>query len=198
MAVACSQRERCHRDIVLFREKSINSKPGNTALTRFIVASGVTNLADGIAVVVWAWLASLLSRDPLYIALMSIALRLPWFVFALPAGIATDRMDRRRLILAMDFVRSCIFAFSAIVVWWSLPLAPVAANGTDSPVLFFVLVMCAFTVGTAEVFRDNAAQTILPALVDKKNLERANGRLWSVELVGNSLLVCSDREYSLV
>lgn len=65
-----------------------------TALQRFIAASGLTNLADGVAVVAWAWAASLLTRDALLIALVPVALRLPWFLFALPAGIVTDRVDR--------------------------------------------------------------------------------------------------------
>lgn len=155
---------------------------------KFIAASGMTNLADGVAVVVWAWLASLLSRDPVYVALMPIALRLPWFLFALPAGIMTDRMNRRRLILAMDTVRALAFLGAALAVWISLPLAVPQDNGTANPGLFLTLLGCAMLVGIAEVFRDNAAQTMLPAIVPHENLERANGRLWSVELVGNSLL----------
>lgn len=157
-------------------------------LLRFVAASGMTNLADGIAVVVWAWMASLLSRDPLLIALMPIALRLPWFLFALPAGIVTDRVDRRRLILGMDVVRAATFATAAVLVWKAMPLAAAPDEGTANPTLFLFLLMCALLVGTAEVFRDNAAQTMLPALVPHARLEQANGRLWSVELVGNSLL----------
>ncbi|MBU2244240.1 MAG: MFS transporter, partial [Alphaproteobacteria bacterium] len=68
-------------------------------LHRFILASGLTNLADGIATVAWAWLASLLTRDPVWIALVPVALRLPWALCAIPAGIITDRADRRVLIL---------------------------------------------------------------------------------------------------
>lgn len=47
-------------------------------LTRFILASGATNLADGIALVAWAWAATLLTRDPILVALVPLALRLPW------------------------------------------------------------------------------------------------------------------------
>lgn len=148
----------------------------------------MTNLADGIALVVWAWLASLLSRDPVMVALMPVALRLPWFLFALPAGVVTDRIDRRHLILAMDMVRAVAFAAAALIVWVSLPLSPAADNGTAMPMLFNTLLMLAMVVGTAEVFRDNAAQTILPAIVPHEKLEQANGRLWSTELVGNALL----------
>ncbi|WP_247080982.1 MFS transporter [Marivita sp. S6314] len=157
-------------------------------LPRFIIASGVTNLADGIAVVVWAWMATLLTRDPLLVALMPVALRLPWFLFALPAGIITDRVDRKRLILSMDILRAIAFGMAALSVLLSLPLAPPVENGTAMPGLFAALMSCALIVGTAEVFRDNAAQTMLPALVPHDQLEKANGRLWSVELVGNTLL----------
>ncbi|MEM8656005.1 MAG: MFS transporter [Pseudomonadota bacterium] len=157
-------------------------------LPRFIAASGMTNLADGIAIVVWAWIASLLSRDPLLIALMPIALRLPWFLFALPAGVVTDRVDRRRLILGMDALRAAAFTIATLCVWRATPLPAAPDTGTANPGLFTALLACALLVGTAEVFRDNAAQTMLPALVPHDRLEQANGRLWSVELVGNSLL----------
>ena len=157
-------------------------------LQRFILASGMTNLADGIALVVWAWLATLLTRDPLLVTLMPITLRLPWFLFALPAGVVTDRVDRRRLILCMDVVRACAFAMAAITIWLALPLAPAPDTGTADTALFAALLGCALLVGTAEVFRDSAAQTMLPAIVPHDKLERANGRLWSVEMVGNALL----------
>ncbi|MEM7256560.1 MAG: MFS transporter, partial [Pseudomonadota bacterium] len=136
----------------------------------------------------WAWIASLLSRDPILIALMPVALRLPWFVFALPAGVLTDRMDRRQLIMLMDVCRASVFALAACVVWGALPLDPPATHGTSNPGLYLSLLVFAFIAGSAEVFRDNAAQTMLPALVSRHQLERANGRLWSVELIGNSLL----------
>ncbi|MEX0370454.1 MAG: MFS transporter, partial [Tateyamaria sp.] len=161
--------------------------PANS-LPRFITASGMTNLADGIAVVVWAWMASLLTREPLLIALMPIALRVPWFLFALPAGVVTDRVDRRKLILGMDVLRSAAFFGATIAVFLATPLPAAPDTGTANDTLFYALLFCALMVGTAEVFRDNAAQTMLPALVSHDRLEQANGRLWSVELVGNALL----------
>jgi len=158
------------------------------AYTRFVAASGMTNLADGVATVVWAWAATLLTRDALLVALMPLALRLPWFLFALPVGIVADRVDRMRLILAMDIVRALAFAGVALAVFVATPLPPATQEGTSIPWLFGVLFAAALTVGTAEVFRDNAAQTVLPTIVPHKDLERANGRLWSVELIGNELL----------
>ena len=151
-------------------------------LTRFIAATGMTNIADGVAVVVWAWVASLITRDPFLIALMPFALRLPWFLFALPAGIITDRVNRRRLILIADVARALVFASVAML----LTFAPQSLEGSDW--LYAVLLGAAFLIGVAEVFRDNAAQTILPSIISQDRLEQANARLWSVELVGNAML----------
>ncbi len=57
----------------------------------------------------------------------------------------------------------------------ALALAPPA------PGAIWLLAGLAFLLGCAEVVRDNAAQTILPAIVDKADLESANGQMWSAE-----------------
>ncbi|AVW93362.1 MFS transporter [Celeribacter baekdonensis] len=157
-------------------------------LHRVILASGLTNLADGIATVAWAWLASLLTRDPVWIALVPVALRLPWALCAIPAGIITDRADRRVLILQMDALRALAFLAVGVAIISALPLAPAPARGISNMGLFWAILCGASVVGVAEVFRDNAAQTMLPTLVPHAELETANGRLWSVELIGNALI----------
>lgn len=160
----------------------------NQHLFRFIAASGLTNFADGIATVAWAWLASLLTRDPLLVATVAMALRLPWFLCAIPAGIVTDRVNRRTLIIWMDIIRAGAFLIAALSIWLALPLTEATNTGVSNLPLYLSILFAAFLVGTAEVFRDNAAQTMLPSIVSHDTLERANGRLWSVELVGNALL----------
>ncbi|MGR3484302.1 MAG: MFS transporter [Paracoccaceae bacterium] len=157
-------------------------------LSRLIAASGLTNLGDGIAVVVWAWIASLITRDPLLVAALPLALRLPWAILALPAGVVTDRVDRRRLIVAMDATRATAFGVAGMAVWAALPLGAAPDAGTSAPALFAVLLGCALTIGSAEVLRDNAAQTLLPSIVPHAGLERANGRLWSVEITAQAML----------
>jgi MFS family permease len=155
---------------------------------RFVAASGLTNLGDGIATVAWAWVASLLTRDPLLIASVAIALRLPWALFALPAGVLADRVDRRVLILRMDILRAVAFGGAAAALWFASPLPVAPASGVAAPWAFAALIVAAAVVGAAEVARDNAAQTMLPAMVPHERLEAANGRLWSVELTANALL----------
>jgi MFS family permease len=149
-----------------------------------------SNFGDGIAAVAYPWLASTLTRDPLAIALVGLATRLPWLLFTLPAGVITDRVDRRRLVMWMDIVRFAITLGVAVtvVVNQSTLVRPAELDGAtpqSSVFLLAVLYASALALGIAEVFRDNSAQTLLPAIVDKSQLERANGRLWGAEAAMN-------------
>ena len=119
----------------------------------FLGAAGMANLADGIATIVWVWVATLITRDAGLIALVPVALRLPWALFAVPAGLVADRVDRRWLIVAMDLLRAAAFVAAALALWLASPLAMVPASGVSSMPLFAALCLSALTVGVAEVFR---------------------------------------------
>ncbi|MDH3264907.1 MAG: MFS transporter, partial [Paracoccaceae bacterium] len=112
-------------------------------LVRLIAASGLTNLGDGIALVAWTWVASQLTRDPLLIALVPVALKAPWFVFSLPAGIIVDRLDRRRLILVADLVRSLAYAAAGLAIWSALPFGEAPLRGTAHPAIFALISLTA-------------------------------------------------------
>jgi len=161
---------------------------------RLWFASVTSNLGDGIAVIAYPWLASAVTRDPLLISLIAVAQRLPWLLFTLPAGVITDRVDRRKLMLSMDVIRTFITLIVAATVVGSidsLPSPADVANGVVSEgnlTLYFVLMGAALLFGMAEVLRDNAAQTFLPAIVEPDGLEKANGNLWGAEMVANSFV----------
>ena len=157
-------------------------------------ASVISNLGDGVAMVAWPWLASAVTRDPVLLSLTVVAGRIPWLVFSLPAGVITDRFDRRRLMVWMDVAR---FVVVALVAWAVAAGGDVLADpvlvGDDAFVdppnqgLWLALLYgSALAIGFAEVLRDNAAQTIMPRLVESDLLEKANGRLWGAEMVANS------------
>ena len=48
--------------------------------------------------------------------------------------------------------------------------------------------MATLLLGTCEVLYDNSAQTFMPAIVETEHLERANGRMYSAEIVANQFL----------
>ena len=161
---------------------------------RLWVAHAVSNLGDGISQVAYPWLASAVTRSPLLIAAVAVASRLPWLVFTLPAGVITDRFDRRKIIIAMDITRAFLALLVAVAVTFevdNLPALDTVGSGIDLATnwfLYTVLIVTALLFGCAEVLRDNSAQTFLPEVVEADQLESANGKLWSVEFVTNSFV----------
>ena len=161
---------------------------------RLWTASIISNLGDGIAFIAYPWLASAVTRNAVLIALIAVVQRLPWLLFTLPAGVITDRVDRRKLMVSMDVFRMFVtlgVAATVVAAASRLPgvdeVAAGMVTGTDWPV-YLVLLVASLLFGMAEVLRDNAAQTFLPAIVKPENLERANGNLWGAETVANQFV----------
>ena len=170
------------------------TKPLGKNYWRLWVAHGVSNLGDGVSQVAYPWLASAVTRSPLLIASVAVASRLPWLVFTLPAGVITDRFDRRKIIIAMDITRAALALLVAVAVTFevdNLPALDTVGSGIDLATnwfLYTVLIVTALLFGCAEVLRDNSAQTLMPDVVEADQLESANGKLWSLEFITNSFI----------
>ena len=170
------------------------SKKLGSSYWKLWTATAISNLGDGVSMVAYPWLASAVTRSPILIAAAGFASRLPWLVFTLHAGVLTDRFDRRKLIVAMDFMRGLLTVFVGAVVYFSRDSFPaldelttITNLQTNWPI-YFTLLITAFLFGLAEVLRDNSAQTLMPSVVEKENLETANGRMWSAESLTNSFI----------
>jgi MFS family permease len=129
-----------------------------------------SNLGDGLVSLAFPWLASLLTRDPMAIAGVALATRLPWLLFSLQAGVLGDRLDRRRLMISANTVRALVAGATT---------AAVAFDVITLPVLY----LAAFLLGMCEVVFDNTSQAILPAIVPRDRLERANGTIMGAQMV---------------
>ncbi|GAB3520952.1 MFS transporter [Arthrobacter monumenti] len=138
-------------------------------------ASGLSNLADGILKVALPLVAIQFTQSPSLIAGLAFALTLPWLVFALPAGALADRFDRRRIMLGANALRAVMLGL--------LVAAVVVDLGS-----IWVLYAVALGMGIAETLYDTSAQSILPQLVDRNQLSRANGRLYAAELTANQFV----------
>lgn len=147
-------------------------------------ASAVSNLGDGVASLAFPWLATLITRDPGLIALVAFATRLPWLLFSIPVGVLIDRGDRRVLMIQADLFR-LLMSLAVIALILTIRDFPVQAHEAMYAGGFALI---AFLIGTAEVVRDNSAQTVLPSLVASADLEKANGQMWSVEQIAGSFI----------
>jgi MFS family permease len=121
-------------------------------------------------------LAAYLTGSPLGVAMVSAAAVLPWLIVGPWAGAVVDRLPRRRVMIVADVVRA-----SALVM-----LAGLVFTGSASVT---ALAVTSFVIVSGKAFFDAAAQAMLPALVgrDARVLTRANGRLYAVETVGQSV-----------
>jgi MFS family permease len=142
--------------------------------TRAMVASGFANLADGVLWVALPLLAVQLTRSPLLIAGVTVAARLPWLL-APVAGALADRLDRRQSMVRVNLVRTVLLGGLALAV---------AIDLADLAMLYAVAVL----LGLGETLFDTSAQSLLPALVGRDDLTRANSRLFAVELVANTFI----------
>ncbi|HJW64516.1 MAG TPA: MFS transporter, partial [Actinomycetes bacterium] len=139
-----------------------------------LVASGFANLADGVLWVALPLLAVQLTRSPVLIAGVTVAARIPWLL-APVAGALADRLDRRQSMVRVNLVRAVLLGGLALAV---------AADLATLPLLYAVAVL----LGLAETLFDTSAQSLLPALVSRDDLTRANSRLFAVELVANTFV----------
>lgn len=145
------------------------------AFRRQWLASGISNIGDGMDAAAGPLLAASLTNDPRLIALVGVGLTLPWLVLSLPLGVVIDRLDRKVLMVRANVARCALFAIIAVL----------AATGDMS---IGILIAIITLVGVCEVVFDMSAQAFLPAIVPAEMLERANGRLFATEVVCNTFL----------
>jgi hypothetical protein len=137
-------------------------------------ANAISNLGDGVTFVAGPLLAASLTRDPLLVAGLSFAQRLPWLLFSLVSGALVDRLDRRRLMATVDVGRCLLLGLLGVAV---------LLDAVTIALLYAVF----FAVGVAETLFDNASVSILPSVVAKERLPKANGRLLGARVVAEDL-----------
>jgi MFS family permease len=108
----------------------------------------------------WLVLTVAGTTAPFFLGLDSFLGELPILLFTLVGGVVADRYDRRRLLLASQYVQmSCAFALAALVYW-------------DVIRIWHVLTLSVIT-GLAQAFGGPAHQSLMPSLVDKEHLPNA-------------------------
>lgn len=138
-------------------------------------ATAAANLADGIFKLTLPLWAMRFTVSPAHVAGVAFAVRLPWLLFALLAGVLADRFDRRLMMIGANLMRFFILLVVVVISFW---------GGMSLPILYGI----ALALGVAETLADTAGSSILPSLVDVEELERANARLVGVTTVTNEFI----------
>jgi len=107
-----------------------------------------------------SWLVYQLTDDPFLLGLTVFLNNAPILLFSLFGGVAADRMDRRKLLIASQIVQMAAALTLATLLY------------TDQILIWHILV-AAFCTGMGQAFGGPAYQAIIPSLVDKKDLPNA-------------------------
>jgi MFS family permease len=143
---------------------------------RWLIGSfWVSNLGDGIALSAGPLLVASETHDPFLVALAVVLQRLPWLFFGLAAGVVADRVDRRRIFIAVQLARVAVVAALS---------ATILADRVNIAVVLVVM----FLLGTAETFADTTASTLLPMVVAKRDLGIGNARIMAGIVTINQLV----------
>jgi hypothetical protein len=113
-------RLRENRDFLLFQAGQLLSTAGSSLST-----------------IAYPLLVLALTHSPAQAGFVSFARLLPAPLLALPAGVVSDRLDRRRIMLTSDAVRALAMATLALVVWrttafWPIPLLAFVEGAGDT------------------------------------------------------------------
>jgi len=142
---------------------------------RLWASDALTSAGDGFTLVAAPLLLVTLTRSPVLIAGGVFAAQIPWLLFGLHAGTIVDRTDHRKLIMAVDLVRTLLMAALAVAVF----------TDTASVALVYLLL---FASGVGDTMVMTAGVTLVPGLVPRPLMTRAYSRLIATRLIGASLL----------
>jgi predicted MFS family arabinose efflux permease len=107
-----------------------------------------------------SWLVYDLTKDPLYLGLDLFLGQLPIILFSLVGGVFADRMDRRKMLLASQYIQMiCAFALTALFFTRSVRI--------------WEILSLSFIVGLGQSFGGPAYSALLPTLVPAEDLANA-------------------------
>ncbi|WP_410810582.1 MFS transporter [Micromonospora sp. 067-2] len=138
-------------------------------------ASVSSRFGDALRTPALALLATTLTRDPRVVAAVTVVGQLPPLLFGLLGGVYADRWDRRRTMALVDGVRAAVVATLAVAV---------ALDRAGVP----VLLAAAFLLAALGTLFDSASFAVLPTVVPRDALPRANGRLQAGSAVAGGFL----------
>ena len=106
------------------------------------------------------WMVLSLTGSAFYLGLDAFLQQLPIMLFTLIGGVLADRRDRRRTLLASQYVQMATATTLALLVF-------------SGVVQIWHILLLSFTTGLAQAFGGPAYQALIPSLVDKKDLPNA-------------------------
>ena len=106
------------------------------------------------------WIVLSLTNSTFFLGLDSFLQQLPIMLFTLVGGVLADRRDRRRTLLSSQYLQMSTAAILAVLVYFDY-------------ITITQILTLSFITGVAQAFGGPAYQSLVPSLVDKKDLPNA-------------------------
>ena len=119
-----------------------------------------SSIGTWMQIVAQNWLVLSLTKSPFYLGLDAFLQQLPIILFTLIGGVLADRHDRRRTLIASQYVQMATSGTLALLMFLHVVQ------------VWHILVLSSVT-GFAQAFGGPAYQSLIPSLVDKKDLPNA-------------------------
>lgn len=99
----------------------------NGPLARLLVGEFVSSIGDWLYLVALIVLVYRETQDPVILGIVGAARMIPYLILSIPAGIITDRVDRRMVLLVSDLARMVCMLILAALVYLDGPLVMIVA-----------------------------------------------------------------------
>lgn len=132
--------------------------------------STISAIGDTFTLIALPWLVLKLSHDPLALGLVTLMMALPRAAFMFVGGAVVDRMSPRRVLLISRAVNAAFVTLLAVMV-------------LTGAIQMWMVYGIAFGIGLSTAFVYPAGSSILPQLVEKDQLQAANGAIMGMRQV---------------
>jgi MFS family permease len=124
------------------------------------IGACTSSVGTWMQMVAQAWLIYRLSHSAFLLALDPVLATIPIFLFSLIGGVVADRVERRRVLMASQYVQMMCAFLLTLLLWLHM-------------VRVWHILMCSFVSGFAQAFGGPAYSALIPTLVKKEDMPNA-------------------------
>jgi predicted MFS family arabinose efflux permease len=138
-------------------------------------ATSISVIGNGISTVSISLLAASLTSNPATVASVVVVSKLPWLLFAIPAGGLADQWDRKCAMWVSDVIRAVLLTLLATAVLLGLASIP-------------LLMVVGFLLACADIVFDSNSVAVVPKMVyhNSDRVRTVNSRLLATQIAGTN------------
>ena len=160
----------------------------NNIFKKYYVSVFISNLGNACITFVLPIYTLELTNSTFHLSIISAMEMIPFLILGLPFGAVIDKINIKKMMQICDCIRFFNYLFLFLVVMLS-----------EINFIIIAIYICAFINGICFVFHSIAESTLVPHIVEKKELTKANSLIFGVEYATNfvvpiltGILYCKD------